>query len=413
MPYKVGEKGSYGCSGYPAVKEGGEVMGCHKTRSEAAAQIYAINISEGNIGKAMPNLKEGDFAMTAHGSDEEVHIGQVIHVMRDGMLGVPGGEYTLEASAENPAVLIQLFEQEENGYWEATNLYTGCMMSLMVAIDPLPQEPEDSEVAMAMDNSMYAAKAINKSMYRVVQDNPSCSEGFAVVDEEGELEGCFATREEATIFAEANNKEEMMDSEVAMAMYDSSIGKSECCPDDISKQAPCWDGYVQRGMKPGDNGRMVPNCVPAEKADDLFEDDDDVEYDTDEVSKAEGYSPPAGARSAARRAIKFKEDGKATGAGTQVGWTRAGQLARGETISLSTVKRMYSYFSRHEVDKKGKDWGNNANPSNGYIMWLAWGGDAGFSWSRGIVNREKDKALFADFGKSVPNPQRLTTIFDI
>ena len=150
MPYKVGEKDSYGCSGYPAVKDDGEVMGCHKTRSQAAAQIYAINISEGNIGKSMPNLNEGDFAMTAHGSDEDVHIGQVVHVMREGMLGVPGGEYTLEASAENPAVLLQLFEQEENGYWEATNLYTGCMMSLMVAIDPLPQEPEDSEVAMAM-----------------------------------------------------------------------------------------------------------------------------------------------------------------------------------------------------------------------------------------------------------------------
>ena len=108
----------------------------------------------------MINLKEGDFAMTAHGSDEEVHIGQVVHVMREGMLGVPGGEYSLEASAENPAVLIQLFEQEENGFWEATNLYTGCMMSLMVAIDPLPQEPESSEVAMAM----YDA-SIGKSLW--------------------------------------------------------------------------------------------------------------------------------------------------------------------------------------------------------------------------------------------------------
>jgi hypothetical protein len=66
---------------------------------------------------------------------------------------------------------------------------------------------------------------------------------------------------------------------------------------------------------------------------------------------------------------------------------------------------MYSYFSRHEVDKKGKDWGNTANPSNGYIMWLAWGGDAGFSWSRRIVNREKDKALFADFGKDYTRNQ--------
>ena len=282
-------------------------------------------------------LKEGDFAMTAHGSDEEVHIGQVVHVMTEGMLGIPGGEYSLEATPENPAVLIQLFEQEENGFWEATNLYTGCMMSLMVAIDPLPQEPDSSEVAMAM--------------------------------------------------------------------YDSSIGKSDCCPENISKQAPCWDGYVQRGMKPGDNGKPVPNCVPAAKADDLFEDDDTVEYDEDSVSKAEGYSPPAGARSAARRAIKFKEDGKANGAGTSVGWTRAGQLARGETLSLSTVKRMFSYFSRHEVDKKGKDWGNSANPSNGYIMWLAWGGDAGYSWSRGIANRERDKALFADFGKDYTKVQ--------
>jgi hypothetical protein len=343
MPYHVGEKGSYGCSGYPALKDTGEVMGCHKTRAKASAQIYAINVSEGNIGKAMPNLKEGDWALTSHGENEEFHIGQVVHVMREGMLGIPGGEYTLKATPENPAVLIQLFEQEESGYWEATREYSACMMSLMIQIDPLPQEVEDSEVAMAM--------------------------------------------------------------------YDSSIGKTDCCPEDITKKAPCWDGYVQRGMKPGDNGAMVPNCVPAEKADDLWEDDDTVVYETEELAKAEGYSPPAGARAAARKAIKFKEDGKATGAGTAVGWTRAGQLARGETLSLSTVKRMYSYFSRHEVDKKGKDWGNQANPSNGYIMWLAWGGDAGFSWSRRIVNAEKDKALFADFGKEYNNSQRLKSIF--
>ena len=104
----------------------------------------------------------------------------------------------------------------------------------------------------------------------------------------------------------------------------------------------------------------------------------------------EGYKPTSGMQSAARRAIKLKEQGKAKGAGTAVGWTRAGQLARGEILSLSTVKRMYSYFSRHEVDKKGKDWDNAESPSNGKIMWLAWGGDAGFSWSRKIVEREKN-----------------------
>ena len=108
------------------------------------------------------------------------------------------------------------------------------------------------------------------------------------------------------------------------------------------------------------------------------------------MSEKTGYKPTSGMQAAARRAIKLKEQGKAKGAGTAVGWTRAGQLARGETLSLSTVKRMYSFFSRHEVDKKGKDWDNAENPSNGKIMWLAWGGDAGFSWSRKIVEREKN-----------------------
>lgn len=171
--------------------------------------------------------------------------------------------------------------------------------------------------------------------------------------------------------------------------------KAEEQGDLIKDQGPCWDGYAQRGMKPGDHGKMVPNCVPVKKVDDLWEDDDTVVYDTDSMNKADGYTPPAAVRAAARHAIKIKEDGKAGGAGTNVGWTRAHQLANGESLSLSTVKRMYSYFSRHEVDKKGKDWANQSNPSNGYIMWLAWGGDAGFSWSRGIVEREKNNKFWS------------------
>jgi hypothetical protein len=319
MPYKVGKKGSYGCKGFPAVKDDGTVMGCHATAKEAAGQIYAINRSEGNIGKAMVSM--GDFVIAS--CDDEIYIGRVEHVMAEGSVGIEGSEYYMEATSENPAVVVRTMEFDSEGqYWEETMYLINVSSDEVVKIEPLMLEVEMVEKA------------------------------------------------------------------------------DGCCPDDsISKADPCWEGYTQRGMKPGENGRMVPNCVPVEKADDMYEDDDDVVYETDSVEKAEGYSPPAGARSAARKAIKFKEDGKAKGAGTAVGWTRAGQLARGETISLSTVKRMYSYFSRHEVDKKGKDWGNQANPSNGYIMWLAWGGDAGFSWSRGIVNRETDKSIFADFGK--------------
>lgn len=111
-----------------------------------------------------------------------------------------------------------------------------------------------------------------------------------------------------------------------------------------------------------------------------------------DMYKAETYTPTSGMKAAARRALKWKEEGKARGAGTPVGWGRATDIVAGRALSLDTVKRMYSFFSRHEVDKKGKDFYNTSNPSNGRIMWDAWGGNAGFSWSRSIVEREKKKA---------------------
>lgn len=125
---------------------------------------------------------------------------------------------------------------------------------------------------------------------------------------------------------------------------------------------------------------------------------EEVEEDDMEMDKA-AYAPTSGMKSAAARAIRWKQEGKANGAGTPVGWGRARDIVAGRSMSLSVVKRMYSFFSRHEVDKKGKDFNNTSNPSNGRIMWDAWGGDAGYSWSRGIATREADKALFADFGK--------------
>ena len=36
---------------------------------------------------------------------------------------------------------------------------------------------------------------------------------------------------------------------------------------------------------------------------------------------------------------------------TPVGVRRAVQLAEGQPVSLDTVRRMWSYFQRHEVDK--------------------------------------------------------------
>jgi hypothetical protein len=107
------------------------------------------------------------------------------------------------------------------------------------------------------------------------------------------------------------------------------------------------------------------------------------------------YKPTAEIASAAKRAIKWIEEGHAGSGFTATGRTRASQLANREAVSLETVKRMYSFFSRHEVDKKGQDFDNLSKPSAGRVAWDAWGGDAGFSWARKIVDSMSEKSVVA------------------
>lgn len=70
--------------------------------------------------------------------------------------------------------------------------------------------------------------------------------------------------------------------------------------------------------------------------------------------------------------------------GTPVGICRARDLKNRRTLSPQTIKRMCSFFARHEVDKRGKDFGNPERPSNGFIAWLLWGGDPGKKWANDI-----------------------------
>lgn len=87
--------------------------------------------------------------------------------------------------------------------------------------------------------------------------------------------------------------------------------------------------------------------------------------------------------------------------GTLVGVARANQIIAKENMSVSTVKRMFSFFSRHEVDKEGQgfDRGEEGYPSAGRIAWALWGGDPGFSWAkkmRARIEREENKSELRD-----------------
>ena len=317
MPYSVGEKGSYGCSGYPVIKDDDKaVMGCHDTAAKAGAQIAAIEANEnktyeekdtvtsgGGVGikdpQAWPGteiehrkpklvtkseITEGDYVMG--NTSEGIAHGRVEHIMWEGgTLGEPGSEYALESMPpQNPAMSVRVYEyNDDENTWDATAYSIGMMY-------------EDAQKLPSLDNH-----------------------------------------------------------------------------------------EMPEGME-----------------------DDMLEL----MLKAETFAPNEGMKAAARRALKWKEDGKATGAGTPVGWGRARDIVAGRSMSLSVVRRMFSFFSRHEqASKGGKDFNNTSNPSNGRIMWDAWGGNAGFAWSRAIVNRMKDKALFSDFGKDYTRSESLTELF--
>lgn len=95
--------------------------------------------------------------------------------------------------------------------------------------------------------------------------------------------------------------------------------------------------------------------------------------------------PTDGMVSEAEKGLEWrKEYGRG---GTEVGVARARDIKNRKELSFDTVKRMYSFFSRHEVDKKAEGFrpGEDGYPSAGRIAWALWGGDAGFAFSRKIT----------------------------
>jgi hypothetical protein len=115
------------------------------------------------------------------------------------------------------------------------------------------------------------------------------------------------------------------------------------------------------------------------------------EIDKDFDENKAMFTPPEGAVVAARRALNAKAE-HGSGCGTSVGWARANQLANREAISYSTIKRMFSFFSRHSGNEKVAD-ENKDTPWKdcGYLMHLAWGGNSGFVWCKKVIAYVEDK----------------------
>ena len=102
------------------------------------------------------------------------------------------------------------------------------------------------------------------------------------------------------------------------------------------------------------------------------------------LDKAEqSYSDyPESVKNNARRVLKYVDEYGWGPCGTPVGKQRANQLANGEPVSVDTIKRMFSYLSRHEVDLQTS---SSYEDGCGRLMYDAWGGKEALVWSRNKI----------------------------
>jgi HK97 family phage prohead protease len=90
---------------------------------------------DGEANRAAANeLSEGDFVQWD--SSGGTARGRIEHVMREGTLGVPDTEFSIDASAEDPAALIRIYSEGEEG-WEATETLVGHKFSTLTKIAAL------------------------------------------------------------------------------------------------------------------------------------------------------------------------------------------------------------------------------------------------------------------------------------
>ena len=150
-----------------------------------------------------------------------------------------------------------------------------------------------------------------------------------------------------------------------------------------------WNDYVKTGKVKGFSieGYFADKLEkPQDKSikDELAKiEDEEAQHILDQLTNLfdneqefESYADyPDGVKNNAKRGIELNEKVNNKCA-TQVGKVRAQQLAKGEAITVETIKRMFSYLSRAEEYYDEGD-----TKACGTISYLLWGGKAGLRWA--------------------------------
>lgn len=92
------------------------------------------------------------------------------------------------------------------------------------------------------------------------------------------------------------------------------------------------------------------------------------------------HKVPKAVREAAMKGIRLSHANN-YGAWDFIGLARAIELVIVPSVSDTTFKRMGKYLFRHKKDARASGFGDDENPSRGYMAWLNWGGDPAVKWT--------------------------------
>jgi HK97 family phage major capsid protein/HK97 family phage prohead protease len=151
---RVNDEGGNGVDFIYGVKEGESEVQAIRFRSsiftaaEARAWLadhdfepieFEEATGDAEADRAAPgDLSEGDFVQWD--SSGGTARGRIEHVMREGTLGVPDTEFSIDASPEDPAALIRIYSESDEG-WEPTEVLVGHKFSTLTKINALRAMP--------------------------------------------------------------------------------------------------------------------------------------------------------------------------------------------------------------------------------------------------------------------------------
>ena len=142
-------------SAVSAIKEGREVTGeslivlktifddlseGHEYIMRAVEMMAMLTGAEGEIEEEDSRENVGDFV--EWDSSGGVAKGRIEHIMEEGVLGIPGTEFSITAEEGDPAVLIRVYEEFRDGY-RPTETLVGHKMSELRYIEELPEATEE------------------------------------------------------------------------------------------------------------------------------------------------------------------------------------------------------------------------------------------------------------------------------